>query len=283
MALKKRGALALTPQLSSTPSNPESGHSIIYPKTDGKWYAKMPDGTELEITNPPYPAANPMKTRITSWDTAWSSVTITTNGGGNTTASGSAITIARGVTTYLSTTKRTGYTTSAAIDSPAGLRNSSGSQMGAIDGFTFTIRFVLAIYASNQTIFIGPKNGSAAMAGTQVPSALLTMCGLLKDAGDTTFQFCTNDGSGTATKQNTGITPSNSIIYELVCYCPAGGASLTLTLNNLETRAQLATHTFVSDLPPTSSGMSWALHVATGAGTTQLQVDFVNAFLEVPQ
>jgi hypothetical protein len=38
-------------QLSSHPSSPSSGFSSIYPKTDGEWYAKNPDGTVKQVTN----------------------------------------------------------------------------------------------------------------------------------------------------------------------------------------------------------------------------------------
>lgn len=37
-------------QLSSTPSNPSAGYIRVYPKTDGKFYALLSDGTERELT-----------------------------------------------------------------------------------------------------------------------------------------------------------------------------------------------------------------------------------------
>ncbi len=47
---KNSGIIQSYPQLSSAPSTPGSGYSIIYPKSDGKWYTKNPDGNEYEIS-----------------------------------------------------------------------------------------------------------------------------------------------------------------------------------------------------------------------------------------
>lgn len=38
-------------QLSSHPSSPDSGYSMLYPKTDGEWYVKNSDGTVKQVTN----------------------------------------------------------------------------------------------------------------------------------------------------------------------------------------------------------------------------------------
>lgn len=46
---KNSGIIQSVPQLSSAPTTPASGYSIIYPKTDGKWYIKNSDGTESEV------------------------------------------------------------------------------------------------------------------------------------------------------------------------------------------------------------------------------------------
>ncbi len=46
---KTQGISSSYPQLSSGPTTPDSGYSIVYPKTDGKWYIKNPDGTEIEV------------------------------------------------------------------------------------------------------------------------------------------------------------------------------------------------------------------------------------------
>jgi hypothetical protein len=43
-------SLILMNQRSSAPSNPASGKQFIYPKTDGFWYSKTPNGIETKIT-----------------------------------------------------------------------------------------------------------------------------------------------------------------------------------------------------------------------------------------
>jgi len=49
MADKLQNALDIV-ELSASPGSPGSGYQRIYPKTDGKLYVKLSDGTEKELT-----------------------------------------------------------------------------------------------------------------------------------------------------------------------------------------------------------------------------------------
>lgn len=287
MASRKSGVFQSVPQLSSHPATPESGYAIAYPLTDGKWYAKMPDGTVLELTNT---GLQPALTdyRVSMWEAEWAQTVIDARAAGPVANLGTVVdrTLTTGGT-FLEETKRVGFRTSAAANSACGVRNSAGSLMNGLRGFTYIHRFAFPIYASTQTIFIGPKNGSSALSGSQVPSALVIMCGILKDAGDTNLQFCINNDTGTATKVSTGVTVSTSVVYEMIIVAAPNNASVTITLNNWVTNTQLATHTFTAantsnNMLPSDSGCSWVQYVSTGAGTALIETDFVNLYLQVP-
>ncbi len=51
MASKRSSVLTEQAQLSADPSSPVAGYSVIFPKSDGKWYAKNSDGTVTEVTS----------------------------------------------------------------------------------------------------------------------------------------------------------------------------------------------------------------------------------------
>lgn len=38
-------------ELSTDPATPAAGYSVVYPRSDGKWYSKNSAGTITEITN----------------------------------------------------------------------------------------------------------------------------------------------------------------------------------------------------------------------------------------
>lgn len=49
MAGRNNGYISADPQLASDPSAPDSGFAIMYPKIDGNFYAKWPDGRTRQV------------------------------------------------------------------------------------------------------------------------------------------------------------------------------------------------------------------------------------------
>lgn len=48
---KQSNVIVEQSEVSSHPSSPASGYSMIYPKTDGEWWVKKSDGTTTQVTN----------------------------------------------------------------------------------------------------------------------------------------------------------------------------------------------------------------------------------------
>ena len=97
-----------------------------------------------------------------------------------------------------------------------------------IGGAKLIVTFGLSVYASTQRVLIGYNtNNNAAPTSTVDPSAFLNIIALGKDVSDTTFQFLTNNGSGTANKINTTITPNANNIYRLTINIPPAAQAAT--------------------------------------------------------
>lgn len=83
-------------------------------------------------------------------------------------------------------------------------------------GFFFFARFGLEAYAANERLLIGltTLNGDL----NSQPSWLANTVALIKDSGDSTLQILCSNGT-TATKIDTGVTPSVEQILDLTLYC----------------------------------------------------------------
>ena len=92
-------------------------------------------------------------------------------------------------------------------------------------GSRLTIICYLPAYVSTQRFFAGFANSTAQMSTTTDPSSVLNIVGVGKDAGDATLQIMFNNGSGTATKVNTGITPTVNDEYVITVLIPSNGAT----------------------------------------------------------
>ncbi len=106
------------------------------------------------------------------------------------------------------------YTSTAAAASAAGNRHNiaqfwRGNAAG-LGGFFFVAQFGIATFQSGMAAFVGM--GPAAALGNVNPNTLLNCCGFAFDnsAGQTTWQFQSNDGTGTATQVNTGLAANAS-------------------------------------------------------------------------
>ena len=97
-------------------------------------------------------------------------------------------------------------------------------------GSKLVIDCVIPAYASTQRFFAGYTSTFGQMATTTDPSSVLNIIGVGKDAGDATLQFMFNNGSGTATKVNTGITPTVNDEYIITVTLPSNTTSSTVAI-----------------------------------------------------
>lgn len=104
-----------------------------------------------------------------------------------------------------------------------------------VAGFTMALYFVFTTVIANEQVFFGFCPGTAGLGGSQVPSALLNMIGLGRDTADTNLQFMINNGAGTASKTDLGVTLASlaNKLLRLVITCDGVG-NCSIVLSNME-------------------------------------------------
>ena len=149
-------------------------------------------------------------------------------------------------------------------------------------GSKLILVFGLNAYASTERIFAGWINSNAASSSTTDPSAWLNTIGLSKDTGDTTFQFCYNNGSGTATKVNTGVTPNANNIYRLTIFIPSNS---TISYQTLEviTKTSITTYTSSNSAKIPATGLIMYPHqyVNTASGAASVGMGYILGYCEL--
>ena len=145
-------------------------------------------------------------------------------------------------------------------------------------GFFFHARFSLETYLASERFFIGLSANNATMAAD--PSTWANSIGVGKDAADTTIQFMTRSAT-TATKINTGLTPSVSQVYDIYIYAYPNATAIQFTImgpSNIS--APLASGTISTNLPVATVFMYMQAHIQSTAGTTAKQLGLSKMYLE---
>jgi hypothetical protein len=177
---------------------------------------------------------------------------------------------------------RYGLVTATTASSYAEQRTSitgKGSVMGNAaygGGSKLVYTFGLGAYNSAQRLFFGYTGSTLTWSGNTDPSAQINTFGLGKDVGDTTFQWMENDGSGTATKTNTGITPNTNDVYRLTIFIPSNATTVYMQLEVMtKSSITLYTRSASSDIPATGTLMYQRMYVnnaATGAAVSIMMI-----------
>lgn len=119
-------------------------------------------------------------------------------------------------------------------------------------GFDFSARFGATVIVTAQRLAVGL---SAAVMTTNEPSAIINCALFAKDSGDTNIQFMVNDGSGNATKSDTGIPYAANALYECFIWCPPGGASIAGLIVRIDT-GDIWYGSASSNLPASGTGLA---------------------------
>lgn len=119
-------------------------------------------------------------------------------------------------TTDIAGLARTSYVSAASAGSSGGLRSTSNylqrSNGSGRGGFYMICRFAFASIPATRRWFVGISPSSS----NTEPSSWLNMFGVGQDLGDTSPQFMTNDGSGTATKTSSTLADvAINLVYEV--------------------------------------------------------------------
>ena len=136
--------------------------------------------------------------------------------------------------------------------------------------------FGLGAYNAGERLFFG-YTGSALTWSTNIdPSAQINTFGLAKDVGDSTFQWITNDGTGIATKTNTGVTPNTTNVYRLTVYVPPNATTIYMQLEVMTKSAiTIYLHSASSDIPAIGTLIYQRMYVnnaATGAAVSIMMI-----------
>ena len=244
----------------STPSTPASdGINIFGRKVAGRTQAAFIGPFGLDSLLQETMARN----KVSTWLPAGNGTSVSTNGFG-VTAIGTA-TAANVSTTNLHTwTRGIEYlVTAAATTAIAGYRIAAaqygrGNMTGA-GGFWYVSRFGPATGVSTATnrLFTGFRNVITAPTDVE-PSSLINIIGAGWDAADTNIQLMYNDGTGTATKVDTGIavpTVDRTSMYELAMFCAPNGSTIYFEFTDLVNGTVFTANT-TTDIPSSTTLLS---------------------------
>lgn len=137
-------------------------------------------------------------------------------------------------------------------------------------GSKLTMTFGFPVYTSTQRFFCGYQASSAGTPSSlNDPSAFINVVGVGKDAADGTLQVMYNDGSGTATKVNTSITPNANDVYRVTIYLPPNCTTAYVTVEDI-TKTSITTFNSnnSANLPSAGTLMYFMLYGNSAATST---------------
>ena len=179
--------------------------------------------------------------------------------------------------------------TTAATTAVAGFREAAAqhwlSSTAGLGGFFFVCRFGQAtgVTTGTRRCFAGMSSSVAAPTDVQ-PSSQTNICGVGYDAADTNFWVMHNDGTGTATRIDTGIarpTADRTSMYELAMFAPPGGGQVVhVQLTNLATAAQFNVSISSVDLPAVGTMLAARGYASVGGTSSVIGFAFGQLYLE---
>ncbi|MGX7895460.1 hypothetical protein [Tsuneonella sp. HG222] len=163
------------------------------------------------------------------------------------------------------------FQTATAAGNQAGESENGNPSTWTVDGFTCYFRWSLETANAGFRYFAGLA--STTSPGNVNPSSLTNILGFGADAADTNWQFMHNDGSGTATKIDTGIAKNVAGIFlEGTITVAAGGGSVSYTLQRLDA-AGSDSDSASTNLPSTSQVLGHLVWTNNGAVATNADIE----------
>jgi hypothetical protein len=160
-----------------------------------------------------------------------------------------------------------------------------GSVAGA-GGFRVRMRFALNTAAgTTRRYFFGVSARFGTSMGSSNPSSFTNIIGYGKDSGsgDSNWRMMHNDGSGTATSTDTGVSAGTSTLYEVEIWCDPNASTVNIRLLSVlgTSRTVLHSASISTNLPANTQVLSPHMEFNTGTGTTGVNMNFY--FCEVAQ
>jgi len=154
---------------------------------------------------------------------------------------------------------------------------------GTDGGFHYVCRFgpATGVTTATRRLFVGLA--ASVVAPTDVnPSTLVNMIGVGYDNGDTNIQIMHNDGTGTATKVDTGIVkPSadRAISYELALFAPPGAAYVDYQFTRLSDSTTFKGE-IEADLPATGTFLAPRGYSSVGGTSSVTGLALMSLYIE---
>lgn len=157
-----------------------------------------------------------------------------------------------------------------------------GSDVNSGGGCSSSCSFGLGNYTFGSRFFSGYA-AITTMATTAVsdPSAMINMFGIGFDAADNQFYVMYNDGSGTATKQATGITPTTSHKYTVTVSVPPVSTSVYVKLED-KSFASTVTYDFTitTNLPAAGTNVGTLTWIGAALTGVAVRYDLIQLYEE---
>lgn len=156
--------------------------------------------------------------------------------------------------------------------------------VAGIGGFHAIFRFAFNTLSTNGRAFVGFATGTGQLPNGN-PSAQTNIIGCGREAAQLHLQIYSNDGTGTATMTNTGITcnttaDQSNAVYELVLFKPASTDVNTYwQLLKLNTN-QVANGTISTDLVANNTLLCPRFWVCSGTDASVNALDIVSMYIE---
>jgi len=181
---------------------------------------------------------------------------------------------------------RMGHSTGATAGTTIGWKNGTGlpfwrGNAAGLGGFYAVARFGVAQSVTNGRAFIGFKDSTTNLANGN-PSAQTNIIGFGWDSGATTLSAM----SANATTSNTidlgaDITTGNTNWYEAVIFAPPNGGNVSYQLTNLTTGNTVFGQYNQTNLPSTTTFLTWQFWGNNGASASAEQIDWGGVQIEV--
>ena len=274
------GRLVLNADATNGPSAPTTGAKLFGSQKGRILPAIVPQYGTMSELNPH------IGMKQCAWFQCTGNATTVVTPGITLTTIGTATTANWANTNLLTQARRLSYVSAATAGSAGGWREAVAKYnigSAGFGGFHICAKVGYLTLPAGYRIFVGLQS-STSVIGNVDPSSLTNLIGFGKDTADTTLQFMTNDGAGTATKTATGLSAlSTSDVTEMHIFAPAGTAKVYWACRNI-TQAPTTWFTGDSgvstDLPAAGTGLCIHNWCNNGATASAIDPHWINYYIE---
>lgn len=282
------------------PSTPATAGDLrVYAKTNaGRTMLKIKGNSGVDVTLQPFLGSNRVTlaqpfSSSTSFATGsyfgMAAPTIGSYTAGTTTASTAFTSTGVSFTNLYTSIRRGGVNTSTGAGTSGGIRGGTTNPNyrgngNATGGFYYVSRFGVKTSVTGSRVFSGLYSSTAAFPNSE-PSALLNIAGVGCDIADNSFNFISNDNSGTAAKVSLGANfpcnTSSTDMYELRMFNAPSGTTLYYSLARLNTTDLVEGSVSVSaNLPVNTTAIYPYTWINNGTTAAQASLDFASLYIE---